>query len=91
MGDSWKKPDLRESRPIGELSGEWSFLPYEEEQEVPRRELQVLRALHSLVIPAADVITLTISVVIAYLIARDLVNDGHMAGLLGAQLGQIGD
>ena len=40
----------------------WSFLPYEEEQEVPRRELQLIRAIHSLIIPITDIVTITIAV-----------------------------
>lgn len=81
-------PDLQDSSPHN-LSGAWSFLPYEEEREIPRRELQFIRAAHAALIPLVDVITLTIAVVIAYFSAEILVNHGYMDGILGPQLGLI--
>ncbi len=84
-----KKPELHAASEIQKLSGSWSFLPYETEQETPRRELQLLRAVHALVIPLADVITLAIAVLVAYFISAFLVNDGHMNGIMGLQLGEI--
>jgi len=84
-----KIPELNDSSNIKELSGAWSFLPYEEEREVPRRELQMMRALHMLIIPAVDIVSLAIAVVIGYFIAEDLLNTGHLEGILGPQLGGI--
>ncbi|MHB9111535.1 MAG: sugar transferase [Thermoleophilia bacterium] len=83
------KPDLKAVESPQQLSGAWSFLPYEEEQEVPRRELQVLRAVHALAIPLVDAVTLATSVIIAYFIAAKLINEGLMDGILGSQLGEI--
>ncbi len=82
-------PDKKIAAQNGQLSGAWSFLPYEEEREIPRRELQVLRAVHSLVIPLVDVITISIAVTIAYFISEVLINHGYMDGILGPQLGAI--
>lgn len=82
-------PDLKAVESPQELSGAWSFLPYEEEQEVPRRELQILRLVHALVIPVVDIATLAIAVIIAYFAAEILINDGYMDGILGPQLGEI--
>jgi len=82
--------DLKPSdRPEDKLSGAWSFMPYEEEREVPRRELQILRLVHILVIPLIDLITLCIAVVISYYAAENLVNNGSLDGILGPQLGTI--
>ncbi|MBI5870722.1 MAG: sugar transferase [Actinobacteria bacterium] len=83
------RPDLKAVESPQELSGSWSFLPYEEVQEAPRRELQILRAVHSLVIPVIDVLTLALSVIIAYFAAEILINHGYMDGILGPQLGEI--
>ncbi len=84
-----KSPDL-EAAGRGELSGAWSFMPYEEQQDVPRRELQLIRAVHALVIPLVDIVTISLAVVIAYFVAGNLVNDGYLDSLLGSQLGEIG-
>lgn len=83
------KPDLKSVECPQELSGAWSFLPYEEVQEVPRRELQLLRAVHALTIPIVDIVTLTIAVIVAYFFASKLINEGLMDGILGSQLGEI--
>ena len=72
-----------------QLSGAWSFLPYEEEQQAPRREIQVLRAIHSLVIPLVDVISITLAITVAYFLAEGLANSGDVEGLLGKQMGQL--
>ncbi|MHB8160089.1 MAG: sugar transferase [Thermoleophilia bacterium] len=82
-------PDLKAVESPQELSGAWSFLPYEEEQEVPRRELQILRVVHALVIPVVDIVTLAIAVIIAFFAAEILINDGYMDGILGPELGEI--
>ncbi|MFA5802244.1 MAG: sugar transferase [Thermoleophilia bacterium] len=76
-------------RPEEKLSGAWSFMPYEEEREVPRRELQLLRLVHILVIPIIDLISLSIAVFISYYAAETLVNQGSLDGLLGSQLGVL--
>lgn len=49
----------------------------------------MLRAIHVMVIPLVDLITLSLAVVISYFIARDLVNTGQLEGLLGPQMGTI--
>lgn len=71
------------------VSGEWSFLPYEEEKEIPRRELQILRIVHALVIPAVDIVTIVLAVAIGYLVAENLVNHGRLDGILGSAMGVI--
>lgn len=70
-------------------SGSWSFLPYEEERETPRRELQVLRTLKALVIPAVDTVTLTFSIILSYLLASDFVSSGRLDGILGEAAGTV--
>jgi len=82
-------PDLKSADSQNQMSGEWSFLPYEEEQEMPRRELQVLRTVHSLVIPLVDLITLAGAMVFGYLISAYLVNRGYLDGILGSRHGEI--
>ncbi|RJQ42365.1 MAG: sugar transferase [Gaiellales bacterium] len=67
----------------------WSFLPYEQEREIPRREVQMLRAVHAVVIPLVDMVTLTLAVVVSYLLVKDWVNSGQLEGLLGRSLGVI--
>jgi len=67
-----------------ELTGAWSFMPYEEEHEVPRRELQVLRTVHSLVIPAVDTIVIAGAVLIAYFLANYLIENDYLTGILGS-------
>ena len=71
------------------LSGSWSFLPYEEGLEAPRRELQVLRAVHALVIPLTDIAALAITVITAYFVSRQLVNGGIFDRLMGSDLGSV--
>lgn len=82
-------PELKQHPDSRATAGAWSFLPYMEERELPRRELQVQRAVKALVIPLVDAITLTIAVSIAYLVAESLVNGGSLESLLGPQMGQI--
>lgn len=82
-------PDWEAQAHQKELSGTWSFLPYEEGLETPRRELQVLRAVRALVIPLVDIIAISIAVITAYFIAEDLVNSGRLDNLLGGNLGEI--
>lgn len=81
--------DLKAVESPQELSGAWNFLPYEEEHEVPRRELQLLRAVHALIIPLVDTVTLITSVIIAYFLAAKLINDGFLDDMLGSKLGEI--
>jgi exopolysaccharide biosynthesis polyprenyl glycosylphosphotransferase len=84
--------DLNEHNKVaghGRREGSWSFLPYEQEREIPRREVQLLRAVHAIVIPLTDLITLSLAVVISFLLARDWVNSGQLEGLLGGGLGTI--
>ncbi|MHB0866072.1 MAG: sugar transferase [Thermoleophilia bacterium] len=71
------------------LTGNWSFMPYEDEPEHPRRELQVLRLVRGLMIPLADIGSIAISVVIAYFLAEIFVNGGELEPLLGGELGII--
>jgi exopolysaccharide biosynthesis polyprenyl glycosylphosphotransferase len=85
-----KSPDPHAETGGQTLAGSWRFLPYEEERVAPRSELQVLRAVHGLFIPLADIITLTIAVIAAYFISKALVNGGQAEGILGAELGIIG-
>ncbi len=81
--------DLKTPGRPGELSGAWSFLPYEEEQEIPRGEIRVLRAVHALIIPLADLITITAGILIGYLLVEGMVNRGLWSGIFGRQTGQI--
>jgi len=64
-------------------------MPYEEQLEAPRRELQLLRLVHIIVIPFIDIVTLGVSVVLAYFVAETLVNNGNLDGILGTELGII--
>ena len=82
-----KSPDHHPEAGEQALTGAWTFLPYEEEHVAPRNELQVLRAVHSLFIPLADLITLTLAVIGSYFIAETLVNGGRAESILGAELG----
>lgn len=82
-------PDLKVVDCPPEMSGSWSYLPYEEQQEVPRRELQLIRTVHALIIPVTDIITLVASVFIAYFLAGKLINSGYMDGILGSEIGVI--
>jgi exopolysaccharide biosynthesis polyprenyl glycosylphosphotransferase len=92
---SEKKVFLKNSRDLktlgrpGELSGAWNFLPYEEEQEVPRREIQVLRAIHALVIPFVDVITITAGIFLGYVLVDRMVNRGFLDSVIGQQTGMV--
>lgn len=70
-------------------SGAWSFLPYESQREAPRRELQMLRMVHSLVIPAVDAITITLAQVTAYFITEAWVENGTFSSILGNNPGII--
>ncbi len=71
------------------LSGSWSFLPFEDGLETPRRELQVVRAIHGAIIPLVDIVSLSIAVTVAYFISGDLVISGWMDRIVGGQLGQV--
>ncbi|MCL4310510.1 MAG: sugar transferase [Actinomycetota bacterium] len=71
------------------LSGSWSFLPYEDGLEIPRRELQLLRAVHALIIPLTDILSLSLAVIAAYYISSSLVDSGSLGSILGNQMGQI--
>lgn len=83
------KPEGREVGPSLQLSGAWSFLPYEEEHEIPRHELQLLRAVRALVIPLMDSITLAIAIVSSYFIIEHIVNLRQLEGVLGPAVGAI--
>lgn len=89
MGNLQDTPEPSKAPDPQSTAGAWSFLPYMEERELPRRELQVQRAVKALVIPLVDIVTLTIAVFIAYLVAETLVNNGSLDGLLGSQMGLI--
>ncbi len=67
----------------------WSFLPYEQELQAPRRELQVIRFIHSLVIPAVDAFTIAFCLAIAYYIAEIWIDHGTFSSILGPNLGMI--
>ena len=71
------------------LSGSWSFLPYEEGLEIPRRELQLLRAVHAFIIPLTDILSLSLAVIAAYYISSSLVDSGSLGSIMGNQTGQI--
>ncbi len=64
-------------------------MPYEAERETPRRELQLLRAVHSLVIPLIDALTIFLALPLAYLIAEAWVNHGTFTSILGENVGTI--
>lgn len=81
-------PD-RKTPAVKELSGSWNFLPYEEDRETPRRELQFLRAIHALVIPVVDTIAVTLAIIFSYLIAEVLINEGMLDSALGTGLGTM--
>jgi exopolysaccharide biosynthesis polyprenyl glycosylphosphotransferase len=81
-----------ESDPAAQKDGasrQWSFLPYETEREVPRRELQLLRAVHASAIPFIDTVTISLAMVAAYFIADAWLNHGLFGGWLGANVGRI--
>lgn len=82
-------PDLKAAERQGEISGSWSFLPYEEEQETPRRELQLLRAVHALVIPLVDTAVIAVTLVISYFMAESLISNGSLDGLIGSSPGAL--
>ena len=73
----------------GELSGAWSFLPYEEEQETPGRELQVLRAIHAAIIPVVDLVTVVLAILASYALVEAMVNRGFLADTIGQQTGRV--
>ncbi|MCL4473146.1 MAG: sugar transferase [Actinobacteria bacterium] len=81
--------DLKTLGRPGELSGAWSFLPYEEGNEIPRREIQILRALHGLMVPLVDLITITAGIFIGYLLVDGMVNRGMWSSVFGQQTGMI--
>lgn len=67
----------------------WSFLPYEEERETPRRELQILRVAKALVIPLVDMLTFLAATIAGYLISSSLVNSGSLEGIIGVAMGNL--
>ncbi|MHB1391464.1 MAG: sugar transferase [Thermoleophilia bacterium] len=71
------------------LKGNWSFMPYEDEPEYPRREILVLRVVRGLLIPLADICSLAISITFAYILAEIFINSGDAEVFLGNSLGTI--
>jgi len=82
-------PDLKAAEGQGEVSGSWSFLPYEEEQEAPRRELQLLRAVHAVVIPLVDAAVIAVALLISYFMAESLIRNGSLDGITGSSPGEL--
>ncbi len=72
-----------------ELSGAWQFLPYDEGEEIPRREVQVLRVLRAAFVPLVDTFSLLIAVTGAYLITVSLASNGDLSAL-GSNTGNAG-
>lgn len=67
----------------------WSFLPYEEERETPRRELQVLRLTKALVIPITDTMTLLTAMILSYFVAGSILRSSWFEGILGQNVGVL--
>lgn len=83
------KPARHEGDQPLQLSGAWSFLPYEEQLQHPRKEVQLLRAVRSTIIPLMDTLVLSIAIVVSYFIAENWVNHGLVEGILGQALGDM--
>lgn len=66
-----------------------SFLPYEQELQAPRRELQLIRAVHSLVIPTVDAITIFVALMVAFYVAGSWIDHGTFTSILGPNVGVI--
>jgi hypothetical protein len=67
----------------------WSFLPYEEERETPRRELLFLRGAHSLVIPVIDAITIALALTMAFFMTDAWANHGYLEFLFGQSVSGV--
>ncbi|MBE0429763.1 MAG: sugar transferase [Thermoleophilia bacterium] len=84
-----KLSDRLDGAVTSEMPGAWSFLPYEEERETPRRELQFLRAVHALVIPVVDVAAIAGAVLVSYFITQALLTGGYVETILGGGVGAL--
>ena len=82
-------PEQEHAARQGFEPGAWSFLPYEQELQAPRRELQVIRAVHALVIPLVDAVTIFLTLMVSYYIAEVWINHGTFSRILGPNLGSI--
>lgn len=83
------EPDRQDGERSLQLSGAWNFLPYEEEHDIPRRELQMLRNVRALVVPLMDTLALSIAIIASYYFAEKWINHGDFEGVLGPALGNM--